>query len=90
MIKEKAIIKSTGEEVEIKSSYEIMKISCSFSYDFDISEEFDISDKKFVFNGDNDDEGKYQILSNGLKVNDNEVISSKVDIRDYKIDKLNG
>ncbi len=92
MTKEKAILISTGEEVEITSSYGIKMFSLSIDIELGNIELSD-TNSRFVYNNsehDTEDEGWFYILSNGLKVSDDEVITDKNDIRDYKIDKLNG
>lgn len=86
----KAILKSTGEEVEITSSFFIKEMNLSLSFDdgFSINESYTTS--TYIFDTGFNSEGSYHILSNGKEVSDDEVIIGKTNIRDYKIDKING
>jgi len=113
VIGDKAIIKKTGEEVKIKSSWGVKTITVSFDLDNDVlkdtldkykeeitfTKEIDTEKSPFQLDlpiGINNEEPKewldnwYYELDNGEKVTKDDVVTGTDNIRDYKINQING
>lgn len=88
MTKEKAIVKDTGQILEVESTYSVKHISASF--EFEISDESldELKDTTFVYSGNSKEEGTYYNLSDGKEYVEENLIIGLDNIRDEQINKL--
>lgn len=105
-MKDKAILISTGEEFEIdkywvtidvkvptnskESEDFIKKLMDSYKEEIKIEDDFKLQIPANNYNPIVESNRNYYLLSNGMKVKDNEVIVGIENIRDYKINQING
>jgi hypothetical protein len=102
---DKAILKKTGKEVKIKKSWGLKTIAVSFDLDNDvIKDTLDKYKEEITFTkeipdlpiGINNEEPKewldnwFYELDNGEKVTKDDVVTGTDNIRDYKINQING
>lgn len=82
----KAIVKKTGETVNVLNEFRIMHMS--FSFEFDLGDKVkDYLEETFVHpgNGESDREGNYYTCDNNETYHESEVIVGLDEIREYKI-----
>lgn len=95
-MKEKAIVKETGEILDINSHYAIKKYTITFEMPESIRSKIGLEEKNIEFKDTNTKGHKYgdrYILSNGKEYHNEELIVGLDNIRDYKITnqiKING
>jgi hypothetical protein len=92
MDKDKAIVISTGEILEVKSFYKIMNLTIEFPEDLSwVSGSVQEFDRKIFVKSDKVETSKpgdYYILSDGKKYSGDELIVGLDNIREYKLKKL--
>ena len=107
-MKDKAILISTGEELEIDKSWVTIDVKIPvdseenvefireflnrYKEEIKIGEDFNLPmqiNNPLVRNTGKPNR-TYYLLSNGMKVKDDEVIVGRENIRDYKINQING
>jgi hypothetical protein len=88
-----AMVKSTGETLEITSHYEIKTISVDIKLpdglDIDLFNKYSGITFSHNYEIDTTKEGGHWTLSDGNKYTDDELIVGVENIRDYKISKIN-
>ncbi len=84
----KALVKKTGDCVNIQNEFQVKYMSFSFEFDLEDSVKNKIKEKNtFTHNSDSktDREGKYYICDNGETYHESEVIAGLDEIREYKL-----
>jgi hypothetical protein len=95
-MKDKALIKKTGEILDVESKYTINHMSFTFEYDLgDIFHTSSIMDENelettFVHNSNQQEEGEYFLLSDGKTYHEKYVIVGLDIIRDEKMKDILG
>lgn len=88
MAKEKALVKETGQILEVESTYSVKQISVSFEFETEIETLEELKGTTFVYSGDNKEEGTYYNLSDGKEYVEENLIIGLDNIRDEQINKL--
>lgn len=83
----KAIVKKTGDILDVKSEYKIMKMEMSISFDIDESDISNVENKVWTKPFDKK-EGCHYVLSDDQTYFEDDVIVGTDNIRDWKIDNL--
>ena len=88
-MKDKALIKETGELFDVESKYTIKHMS--FSFEFDLPDKLkDELEATFVHNSNQQEEGEYFRLSDGKTYHEKDVIVGLDTIRDEKMKDILG
>lgn len=88
MTKEKALVKETGQILEVESTYSVKQISVSFEFEIDDERLEELKGTTFVYSGDNKEEGTYYNLSDGKEYVEESLIIGLDNIREEQINKL--
>lgn len=94
-MKDKALIKSTGEILEVGGHYIVKNYTATFdlediweSNNVDFSEFGEFDKVELKHESDNKREGMYYKLSDGKEYIDDELVIGLVKIREYKLNKI--
>lgn len=76
-MKEKALIKETGQILDIKENWMKSRVTSSFSFD-------DLETKEFK----NKSLGRFYVLSDGIEYPEDELVVGQYDIREFKLNNI--
>ena len=88
MTKEKALVKDTGQILEVESVYSVKQISVSFEFEINDESLKELQGTTFVYSGDSKEEGTYYNLSDGKEYVEENLIIGLDNIREDQINKL--
>lgn len=85
MTKEKALVKETGQILEVESQYIVKHITVSFDFNIDESDLKELEGSTFIHGDDNKEEGTYYNLSDGNEYSEENLIIGLDNIREEKL-----
>ncbi len=86
--KDKAIVKETGELLQVESQYSVKYMTMSFNFDMDEQQSENLKEMTFVHDSEPQEEGEYYTLDDGKTYHEKDVIVGKEEIRDSKLNSL--
>lgn len=88
MSKDKALIKKTGETLNVESNYIVKHFTATFTYDLSEEQIDEIREMTFVHDSEPKEEGEYYTLSNGEVYHEKDVIVGLDNIREENLKKI--
>ena len=85
MLKEKALIKETGQILEVEGTYIVRHTTVSFNIDISEEDLKELQETTFTYSGDSKEEGTYYNLSDGKEYVEGNLIIGLDNIREEKL-----